>query len=430
MISPLFIYILFAILFAGVPVFLCLLAATQLGFLSSGHLMFLDLLPQRLFAGINSFTLLALPFFLLAGEIMGKGGITERLAKFANLLVGNMRGGLAQVNTIVSVMFASLTGSAIASTSAIGSMMIPTMEKEGYNKRFATAITAAGSVIGPIIPPSIIMVIYAFIMNVSVGALFMAGIIPGILFCIVIMAINAYYARKLKLPKRETKITWQDVKESVIPAILPMVTPLIIVGGILSGLFSPTEAGAIAVLYSLFLCLFVTKTLKLKDLPEIVIKAGITTATVLLVIGSALVFSWILTLSGLPMKLNGFILGITDNPLILLFLLNVVLLIAGMFLDAGAAILILGPTLIPPLIMAGIDPIHIAIVTCVNLSIGVITPPFGVVLFVAASMTGLKVEQIIKTLMPYLIGQLLILLLLTYIPEISLFLPRVMGFLN
>lgn len=429
MISPVFIYALFAFLFAGVPVFVCLLIATQLGFLSSGQDIFLQMLPQRFFAGINSFTLLALPFFLLAGEIMGKGGITERLANFANLLVGNMRGGLGQVNTVVSVMFASLTGSAIASTSAVGSMMIPTMEKQGYSKEFATAITAAGSVIGPIIPPSIIMVIYAYIMNVSVGALFMAGVVPGVLFCIVIMLINAFYAKKFNLPKRETKLTRKEIKDGTTQAILPMITPIIIVGGILTGLFSPTEAGAIAVLYSLLLCLFVTKTLKWSDLPELVTKAGVTTATVLLVIGSALVFSWILTLSGLPTQLNSFILGITDDPLILLLILNIVLLIAGMFLDAGAAILILGPTLIPPLLMAGVDPIHIAIVTCVNLSIGVITPPFGVVLFVASSMTGLKVEVIIKMVMPYLLGQLFVLGLLTYIPSISLTLPRIMGFL-
>ncbi|MGF1736438.1 TRAP transporter large permease [Photobacterium satsumensis] len=430
MFSPLFIYVAFFSLFASIPVFLCLLFAAQVGFIAADQAFFLNMLPQRLFAGIDTFTLLALPFFLLAGEIMGKGGITERLAKLANLLVGRMRGGLAQVNTVVSVLFASLTGSAIASTSAVGSMLIPTMTKEGYPKEFSTALTAAGSVIGPIIPPSIIMVIYAFIMNVSVGALFMAGIIPGILFCIVIMAINAYFAKKYAFPKRETTVSRSEIVSTVSQAILPLITPVIIVGGILSGTFSPTEAGAIAVLYSLILCLFVTKTLKLKDLPDLFIKSGITTATVLLVIGSALVFSWILTLSGLPLQLNQFILGISDNPYVLLILFNIVLLIAGMFLDAGAALLILGPTLIPPLVQAGADPIHIAIIACINLSIGVITPPFGVVLFVASSMSDIPVGRIIKAVMPYLIGQLILLGFITYIPEISLFLPRLMGFMN
>lgn len=426
--NAIFMYLLFGLMFLGAPVFIALIGATGFGFVNNEQAGMLSMIPQRFFAGVNTFTLLACPFFILAGEIMGKGGITSKLAMLANALVGHWRGGLAHVNTLVSAMFASLTGAAIASTSAVGSMLIPTMEKEGYPKDYSAALTAAGAVIGPIIPPSIIMVIYGYVMNVSVGALFLAGLIPGILFCLSMMVVNYILSKKYNFPCSAKRKSVKEVMLACKEAALPLVTPTIIVGGILSGIFSPTEAGAVAVVYSLFICLFVMKTIKMSDLPAMLLRAGITTATVLLIIAAALAFSWLLTLSGLPPKINQLILSISNDPLVLLFLLNVVLLVAGMFLDASASILILGPTLIPPLIAAGVDPVHIGIITCINLSIGVITPPFGLILFVSSSLTGVKVEKIIKRIMPYMLAQLLVLVLITFLPSISMALPQMFGY--
>lgn len=412
----------------GVPIVFALAAAPVAAFLLADRPQFLTLLPQKLILGINQFPLLAIPLFILAGEIMNHGGITARLVRLANALVGHFRGGLAQVNVVSSMFFAGLSGSAVADTSALGSMLIPAMEREGYTRRFAAAVTAASSVIGPIIPPSIIMVIYAYVMQVSVAALFLAGFVPGILTGIGLMICTNLIARRRHYPKREARAPVGELFAAARGAFLPLLTPVIILGGILGGVFTPTEAAGAAVAYALILSLLVLRTLDPRALPQILLRTGVASSTILLAVGTAAIFGWAATLSGLPNRLAETVFGITSEPLLLLLLINVLLLVVGMFLDAGPAILILGPILAPTMLQLGVDPLHFAIIMCVNLTIGLATPPVGLILFVASSISGEKMEQITRELLPYFLVHVSIILLVTYIPALSLTLPRLLGF--
>ena len=423
-----FLWIFLAAMILGVPIAFALGIAPIAGFLIDGKLVFLKLVPQRLFLGINQFPLLAIPLFMLAGEIMNVGGITQRLVGFANTLVGHLRGGLAQVNVVSSVLFAGLSGSAVADTSALGSILIPAMEKDGYTRRFAAAITAASSVIGPIIPPSIIMVLYALVMDVSVGGLFAAGLIPGLLMGLGLMVSVAITARRRNFPRREHMAPPREMLRSFRGAFLPLLTPVIILGGILSGVFTPTEAAGAAVAYALIISFIVTRTMRLSDLKNVMLRAGIASATVLLVVGTATLFAGIITLSGFPSKLSDFIFTITENPLLLLLIVNLLLLVVGMFLDAGPAILVLGPILAPTMLELGVHPLHFAIIMCVNLTIGLSTPPIGLVLFVASTLTKLSVLEIARDLMPFLAVHMVVILLVTYFPALSMTLPKALGF--
>ncbi len=331
---------------------------------------------------------MAIPFFMLAGEIMNRGGITLRLVEFSQALIGHLRGGLAHVNVLSSMLFAGLSGSAVADTSALGSMLIPAMEKQGYTRKFAAAITAASSVIGPIIPPSGIMIIYAYVMGESVAALFLAGIVPGVLVGVGLMALIKLMADKYDFPVASRKYTWPERGQASLKAFFPLMTPVIILGGILFGIFTPTEAAAVAVLYALVISLFVLRTLRVRELPDVLGKAGLTSAVVLLLVGAAMSFKTVVSLSHAPQQLAEFILILTDNPLLLLFLINILLFIVGMFLDAGPAIIILGPILGPVFTGMGVDSIHFAMIMCVNLTVGLATPPMGLVLFVASAVSG------------------------------------------
>jgi TRAP-type transport system large permease protein len=424
----LFFWVFLAAMALGVPIVFALGFSPLVGFLVTDKMVFLNMIVQRSFAGINQFPLLAIPFFILAGEAMNRGGITLRLVEFANSVVGHLRGGLAHVNVLTSMLFAGLSGSAVADTSAIGSILIPAMEKAGYSRKFAAAITAASSVIGPIIPPSIIMVIYAFMMNVSVAGLFAAGLIPGLIVGIALMGAVGVISKKRNYPKAERRATVAEVGVATRGAILPLMTPVIILGGILGGVFTPTEAASVAAVYALFLGLFVLKTIKFKELQGIFLRAAISSAAILLVVGTATAFAWIATLSNVPTLLTELVFSITDNPYLLLFMINVLLLIVGMFLDAGPAILILGPILAPTMVQLGIDPLHFAIIMCVNLTVGLATPPMGLVLFVASSVSRLGVEVIAREMIPFLIIEIGVIFLITYIPAISMTLPRLLGF--
>jgi len=411
----------------GVPVVFALIFAPVVGILLEDKLVFLQMMPQRVFAGINQFPLLAIPLFILAGEVMNVGGITLRLVRFANALVGHLRGGLAHVNIVSSILFAGLSGSAVADTSALGSILIPAMQKDGYTARFAAAVTAASSVIGPVIPPSIIMVVYAYIMNVSVGGLFAAGFVPGLMMGFGLMVVAAILARRRSYPRAERRATVPEMGRAFQGAFLPLLTPVIILGGILSGVFTPTEAAAAAVAYALLLSIFVTRTLPLAALPQMLLRSGIAAASILLVVGAASVFGWVTAVSGAPAQLTQLMLAISDNPLIILFLINVLLLIVGMFFDAGPAILILGPLLAPTMIQLGVEPLHFAIVMCVNLTVGLATPPLGLVLFVASTLSRVPVVEIAREMLPFLIVHITVIFLITYIPELSLALPRWLG---
>jgi tripartite ATP-independent transporter DctM subunit len=418
------------LLLIGLPVFFALRAAPGILLWLAGQERDITLLYRNVYNGMDSFPLMAIPFFMLAGELMNRGGITMRLVEFSQAMMGHLRGGLAHVNVLSSMLFAGLSGSAVADTSALGSMLIPAMEKQGYTRRFAAAITAASSVIGPIIPPSGIMIIYAYVMGESVAALFLAGIVPGAMVGIGLMVMIKFMADKYDFPIAREKASWKERGSASLKAFFPLMTPVIILGGILAGVFTPTEAAAVAVAYALVIGFFVMRTLKLDDIPGILNRAGITSAVVLLLVGAAMAFKTVVSLSHAPEQLAGFILALSENPLILLFLINVLLFIVGMFLDAGPAIIILGPILGPIFVDLGIDPIHFAIIMSVNLTVGLATPPMGLVLFVAAAVSKERVENIAKAILPFLAVEIIVIFLITYFPAISMTIPRLTGFAN
>ena len=500
-----FLPVFLVFLFLGLPVFFGLLAAPGiLLFLSdlnsgaSDPTKQLTLLYRNVYNGMDSFPLMAIPFFMLAGELMNKGGITERLVEFSQALMGHLRGGLAHVNILSSMLFAGLSGSAVADTSALGSMLIPAMEKQGYSRKFAAAVTAASSVIGPIIPPSGIMIIYAYVMGESVAALFLAGIVPGVLVGLGLMLVVKLMANRYDLPKAERivkkgielskreywasfillrlNIGWlvfalfrastgiasgdeasavtiwatfavsvaaahflliglrqrvdNDFRMVTKRAVVPLQTPILILGGILLGVFTPTEAAAVAVFYALIVAFFVLKTMKISDLPSVLSRAAMTSAVVLLLVGAAMAFKTVVSLSYAPQILADYILGLSENPYILLFLINILLFIVGMFLDAGPAIIILGPILGPIFVEMGIHPVHFAIIMSVNLTVGLATPPMGLVLFVASSVSGERVETIAKAILPFLAVEILVIFLITYFPAVSMTIPRLTGFVQ
>lgn len=415
-------------LLVGLPVFFALLAAPGVILWLSGQERDVALLYRNVYNGMDSFPLMAIPFFMLAGELMNRGGITERLVEFSQALMGHLRGGLAHVNILSSMLFAGLSGSAVADTSALGSMLIPAMEKQGYTRRFSAAITAASSVIGPIIPPSGIMIIYAYVMGESVAALFLAGIVPGVLVGLSLMLMVKVMADRYDFPVASAKTTWRQKGQASLKAFFPLMTPVIIMGGILGGIFTPTEAAAVAAAYGLLIGLFVMRTLTLRDIPGILQRASATSAVVLLLVGAAMAFKTVVSLSHAPEILAEAILGLSNNPLVLLFLINLLLFVVGMFLDAGPAIIILGPVLGPIFTQMGVDPIHFAIIMSVNLTVGLITPPMGLVLFVASSVSGERISTISRAILPFLAVEVIVIFLITYIPAISMTIPRLTGF--
>ena len=426
----LFLPLFLVFLMLGLPIVFGLIAAPGLLLWLNGQERDIVLLYRNVYNGMDSFPLMAIPFFMLAGELMNRAGITLRLVEFAQALIGHLRGGLAHVNILSSMLFAGLSGSAVADVSALGSMMIPAMEKQGYTRRFAAAVTAASAIIGPIIPPSGIMIIYAYVMGESVAALFLAGIVPGILIGLSLMGIVWLLADRENLPLATRRASWGERGQASLKAFWPLLTPVIIMGGILGGIFTPTEASAIAVGYAFFIGLFVLRTLKVKEIPDVLTRAGMTSAVVLLLVGAAMAFKTVASLSHTPELLAEIILGLSDNPLVLLFLINVLLFIVGMFLDAGPAIIILGPILGPIFLELGVDPVHFAIVMAVNLTVGLLTPPMGLVLFVTSSVSGLRVETIARATLPFLAAEIAVIFLITYFPALTLTIPRLAGFVD
>ena len=425
----LFLPIFIIFLMIGLPVFFGLLAAPGLLLWLNGQPRDLALLYRNVYNGMDSFPLMAIPFFMLAGVLMNRGGITSRLVEFSQAIMGHFRGGLAHVNILSSMLFAGLSGSAVADTSAIGSMLVPAMVKNGYTRKFSAAITAASSVIGPIIPPSGIMIIYSYVMGESVAALFLAGIIPGILVGLGLMLMTWVMAQRYDFPVATKRATWPERGNASIKAFFPLLTPLIILGGILGGIFTPTEASAVAVAYALIVSLFILKSMTVRDLPKVLTEAAMVSSVVLLLVGAAMAFKTVVSLSHAPEILAAWILGLSDNPLILLFLFNLLLFGVGMFLDAGPAIIILAPILGPIFINLGVHPVHFAIIMSVNLTVGLATPPMGLVLFVASSVSGERIESISKAILPFLFVEVVVIFMITYIPAVSLAIPRYFGFI-
>jgi tripartite ATP-independent transporter DctM subunit len=426
----LFLPLFLLFLMLGLSVVFALLAAPALVLWMNGQERDIVLLYRNVYEGMNSFPLMAIPFFMLAGELMNRGGISARIVGFAQAMVGHFRGGLAQVNVVDSMLFAGISGSAVADVSALGSIIIPQMEKKGYPKPFAAAITAASAIIGPIIPPSGIMIIYAYVMGESVAALFLAGIVPGILIGVALMITIKLMANRYNLPPALPRASWREAGQAGASAFWPLMTPVLLMGGILSGVFTPTEAAAVAVGYSFVISILVLRTLTLRDVPGVLTRAGITSSVVMLLVGAAMAFKTIAALAHTPELLASVLLGITENPLLLLLLVNLLLFIVGMFLDAGPAIIILGPILAPIFASMGVDPVHFAIVMVVNLTVGLLTPPMGLVLFATSAVSGLRVETISRAVLPFLAVEVLVILLITYIPAISLTLPRLAGFVD
>ncbi len=413
----------------GMPVVFALLVGPGLSLVLDAQQPYFAALLARLYNGIDSFPLLAVPFFILAGELMNAGGITARIVNFSQSLVGHVRGGLAQVNILSSMLFAGISGSAVADASAIGKMLIPAMEANGYRRSFAAAVTAAAAVIGPIIPPSGIMILYGFVMNLSVGALFAAGIVPGVLMGLGLMGMTRLLAARYDLPVAAPRATWSERGRSLRGAIVALMMPGILLGGLLGGVFTATEAAAVAAAYALLVTLFVLKSLRTSQLPEIFIATAVQSGVILLLVGAAVTFGWLVTMSGMAEALAQRLLGITDNPLLLLLLLNLLLFFLGMFLDAGPAILILGPVLGPVFSSLGVDPIHFAMIMCINLTVGLATPPMGLVLFVSASVAQERVEHIVRALLPFLLVHALVIVLVTCFPALTLTVPRWLGLL-
>ena len=422
-----FFWILVLLMAFGTPVIFALLLGPGLSLLLDGELRYVPALLARFYNGIDSFPLLAVPFFILAGEIMNAGGITTSIVRFAQSLVGHVRGGLAQVNVLSSMIFAGISGSAVADASALGKMLIPAMEREGYPRPFASAVTAAAAVIGPVIPPSGIMVLYGFVMNVSVGALFAAGVVPGVIIGLGLMGTIRLLAKRYNLPAAKPRATWGERATAFRGAWLAMLLPVILLGGMLSGVFTATEAACVAVAYALFVTIFVTRNVRRRELFTIFKNTALQSGVILLLVGAAVTLGWLVTVSGLAKGIADAMLLITDDVSTLLFLVNVLLLIVGMFLDAGPAILILGPVLSPVFVGLGVDPVHFAIIMCVNLTIGLATPPMGLLLFVTASVAREKIENIVRALLPFLAVEILVIFVITYFPSLVLTLPRALG---
>ena len=388
------------------------------------------IVAQRMFSGMDSFPLLAVPFFILSGELMSQGGIMAKLVAFSNALVGHVRGGLAQVNVVGSMFSSGITGAGVADAAAVGSVLIPAMKREGYDPAFSAAVTAAAAVNGPIIPPSIAMVIYSFAVggSVSVAALFAAGFLPGLLIGLGLMAQNYVIARK-QGRKGGAPFELRRVGVEFKRAFLALMMPVIILGGILGGICTATEAAAVAVFYAAFVGFFITRQLTMAAMPRIMVRTAVTTSVVLLLMATGRVISWLLSAQEIPAGLASFMTSLTDSRMLFLILCMIFLLVVGCLLDASAALIMLVPILAPIAVAYDVHPLHFALLVIVNLSIGMITPPVGVLLFVTCGIAKVSMEAMLKVIWPYVIMQIALLFVIAFIPEITLVVPRWLGYL-
>ncbi|RBW70074.1 TRAP transporter large permease [Bacillus taeanensis] len=413
------------LLLIQVPISFVLGITTILYIFFTSNLGLLDTAPQRLYSGLESYGLLAIPLFMMAGELMNSGGITKRLINFSKTVVGHYRGGLAYVNVISNMLLASIIGSATAQIAMMSRTMVPSMEKEGYTKEFSSATTAAAGLLGPIIPPSMMFIIYGVTSGTSIGSMFSAGILPGIILGLSFILLIAYTGMKQEWKGTE-KAGFNEISRSFVSVIPALLVPGIIIIGILSGVFTATESAAIACTVALIVGFFFYKELKIKDFPKIMINTAVTTATITLLIAMANLFGWIITFERIPQSIANWMVSITENPLIFLLIVNLFLLLAGMVLDGIAALIILVPIFTPLLAQFGIDPVHFGVIICINLTIGLLTPPVGAGLYIASSLGQVKLEVLTKAIWPFLIAAFLALALITYWPSMVLWLPSVM----
>lgn len=416
----------FGFLALGMPVGIAIGVAGMVGIFDMGP-RFMQMAPDRVFAGLDLFPFLAMPFFILAGEIMNRSGITSGLVKLADALVGWMRGGMAHSNMVASVMFAGITGSATADAAAFGNTLVPAMEKAGYTRRYACAVTAAGSIIGPTIPPSTLMIIYGSIMGVSIAGLFAAGILPGLMICAICMIVIALTARRKNLPKGEGRPSFRLVISALREGFLAALLPIFILGSILGGFATPTEAAAIAVAYALFVGGVIYRALSWQDLYEIGVRTTRITGVIFLIIASATILGWWMTFNRVPQAIAEAMLAVSENPQIVIGLIVLLLLMIGLVMDINATLIILAPVLAPLTLKLGMDPVHAGIMIILALNISLMTPPVGACLFVLASVTGEKVEQITRELWPFILAEVAILLVIAFWADLTLFIPRLLG---
>src|SRR5690554_3144063 len=382
---------------------------------------------QRMASGLNSFSLLAIPFFILSGLLMGHGGIARRLIDFAKVIIGMLPGGLAFVNIISCTLFGAISGSAVAATSAVGGFMVPVMKKEGYENSFSGAVTVTASTTGLLIPPSNILIVYSLASGgVSIAALFIAGYLPGILMMLGLMAVCGVYAKAKGYPVGE-RIGLRDAIKKTFDAIPSLLLIIIVIGGIIGGYVTATEASVIAVIYSLVLAVLVYREVSVKELPGIFLKAVETTAIVMLLIGASSAMSWILSYENIPQSISNGLIALSDNPVVILMIINVILLVVGIFMDMTPAVLIFTPIFLPVVTELGMSPLHFGIMMVLNLCIGLCTPPVGSVLFVGCGIAKTTIAQMIRPLMPMYAAMFVVLMLVTYIPAISEFLPKFFG---
>jgi len=411
-------------LLIGIPIAFCLGLCSLAVVLYTGDYSIV-LIAQKIFNGMDMFSLMAIPLFILAGDLMNLGGVTDRLIKFSNLLVGHIRGGLAHTLVVAEMFLSGITGSAVADASALGTVLIPSMVKEGYDVEFSTAILATAATAGPIIPPSITMVVYGVTMGVSIGGLFLAGLIPGIIMGLAMMAMAYYFARKRNYPRNERRASVRQVLKGSREAVAALVLPVIILGGIMSGIFTATEAAAIAVFFAFIFGFFVFKTLQVKDIPKILINCAITSSVIMFIIGTANIALWFLATQQVPEKVASFFLSISNNPYVLMFIINILLLITGCFMETGAAIILFAPILAPILISVGFHPLHVGFIFVFNLVIGMITPPLGICLFVGCTIARISIERLSRAIWPFVLILIAVLLIFSYFPSIAMIVPKI-----
>lgn len=418
--SLLYVAILLGLLAAGIPVAASLMIVGTFGIVVAG--VPVSIVGQRLAFGIDSFTLIAIPMFLLMGNLMNASGVTQRIFDFAVAMVGHWRAGLAQVNVLGSLIFSGMSGSALADAAGLGTVEIKAMTSKGYAPAFAAAITAASATIGPIIPPSTVAILYAFIADVSIGRMFLAGVLPGLIMVVTLMTIVHIRGGKLGLP-RTVRANWVERGQATWRALPALLVPIGLIGGMRTGIFTATEVAAVGALYALILATAYWRHTKAREVLGAFRDTALSTGAIMLIVASANVFAWILTRERIPQEISEFVLDLNLDPIVLLLVLNVLILLLGMILDAAAILILVTPVVVPAVMALGIDPVHFGIIMILNMMIGLLTPPVGLALFVVADIARTPIAAVAREAIPYVIAFLAILALITFVPQISLWLP-------